>query len=53
VHIQPYYKKQGFEYGQYPEAEKYYEEALTIPLFPSITEREQHKVIDSLREVLQ
>jgi UDP-4-amino-4,6-dideoxy-N-acetyl-beta-L-altrosamine transaminase len=53
VHIQPYYKKQGFEYGQYPEAEKYYEEALTIPLFPSITEKEQHKVIDSLREVLQ
>jgi len=53
VHIQPYYKKQGFEYGQYPESENYYEEALTIPLHPSITEKEQHRVIDSLHEVLQ
>ena len=53
VHIQPYYKKQGFEYGQYPEAENYYEEAITLPLYPLMTEKEQQKVIDSLHEVLQ
>jgi UDP-4-amino-4,6-dideoxy-N-acetyl-beta-L-altrosamine transaminase len=53
VHIQPYYEKQGFEYGQYPEAENYYEEAITLPLYPSMTEKEQQKVINSLHEVLQ
>jgi dTDP-4-amino-4,6-dideoxygalactose transaminase len=53
VHIQPYYKKQGFEYGQYPEAENYYEEAITLPLYPSMTEMEQNRVIESLYESLK
>jgi dTDP-4-amino-4,6-dideoxygalactose transaminase len=53
VHIQPYYKKQGFKYGQYPEAENYYEETITLPLYPLMTEMEQNRVIDSLHEVLQ
>jgi dTDP-4-amino-4,6-dideoxygalactose transaminase len=53
VHIQPYYKKQGFEYGQYPEAENYYEDAITLPLYPSMTEMEQNRVIESLYETLK
>jgi len=53
VHFQPYYKKLGFEYGQYPEAEKHYEETLTIPLSPSMTEKEQNRVIESLYESLK
>ncbi len=53
VHIQPYYKKQGFEYGQYPEAENYYEEAITLPLYLSMTEMEQNRVIESLYESLK
>jgi dTDP-4-amino-4,6-dideoxygalactose transaminase len=53
VHTQPYYRRLGFSCGQFPEAEKYYEEAITLPLYPLMTEKEQHKVIDSLREVLQ
>jgi dTDP-4-amino-4,6-dideoxygalactose transaminase len=53
VHIQPYYKKQGFEYGQYPEAENYYEGAISLPLYPSMTESEQNKVTDSLLLALQ
>jgi dTDP-4-amino-4,6-dideoxygalactose transaminase len=53
VHIQPYYKKQGFGYGQYPEAENYYEEAITLPLYPSMTESEQNTVADSLLLALQ
>jgi dTDP-4-amino-4,6-dideoxygalactose transaminase len=53
VHIQPYYKKQGFEYGLYPEAENYYEAAITLPLYPSMTEMEQNRVIESLYESLK
>lgn len=52
VHIQPYYRRLGFSYGQFPEAEKYYEEAITIPLYPSMAENEQDYVVETLREVL-
>jgi dTDP-4-amino-4,6-dideoxygalactose transaminase len=52
VHIQPYYKKQGFEHGQYPEAENYYEETITLPLYPTMTELEQEKVVNAIQEAL-
>jgi dTDP-4-amino-4,6-dideoxygalactose transaminase len=52
VHTQPYYQSLGFRRGQFPEAERYYEEAITLPLYPSMTEDEQNYVIDSLKEIL-
>jgi len=52
VYIHPYYKKQGFEYGQYPEAENYYEEAISLPLYPSMNKDDQNYVIQSLKEIL-
>ena len=52
VHTQPYYRRLGFSCGQFPEAEKYYEEAITLPLYPSMTEKEQGYVVSTLREVL-
>jgi dTDP-4-amino-4,6-dideoxygalactose transaminase len=33
VHLQPYYQKIGFKAGQFPEAEKYYSGAISIPLY--------------------
>jgi len=36
VHLQPYYRQLGFEPGQYPEAETYYQEAISLPLFPAL-----------------
>jgi UDP-4-amino-4,6-dideoxy-N-acetyl-beta-L-altrosamine transaminase len=53
VHTQPYYRSLGFSYGQFPESERYYNEVITLPLYPLMTEKEQQKVIDSLHEVLQ
>lgn len=53
VHIQPYYKKVGFKTGDFPEAEKYYREAITLPLYYSLTEQEQDYVIQVLKEVLR
>lgn len=53
VHTQPYYQAMGFVVGDYPEAEKYYAEAISIPLFPTLKESEQDYVVASLKELLQ
>lgn len=53
VHTQPYYQAMGFAVGDYPEAEKYYAEAISIPLFPTLKESEQDYVVASLKELLQ
>lgn len=37
VHMQPYYQDLGFKVGQFPEAERYYSEAITLPLFPQLS----------------
>jgi len=52
IHLQPYYRKLGFKPGMYPNAEAFYQNALTIPLFPGMTADEQDKVIQALKEVL-
>jgi UDP-4-amino-4,6-dideoxy-N-acetyl-beta-L-altrosamine transaminase len=52
VHTQPYYKKLGFIAGQFPESEKYYTDAISIPLFHTMTEEQQDKVVADLTEVL-
>ena len=51
VPLQPYYREKfGYEGGEFPVAEKYYEEALSLPLFPSLTDSEQNYVISSVLE---
>ena len=52
VHMQPYYQRQGFELGQFPEAEQYYNEAISIPLFSAMTEGQQDTVCSTLKTIL-
>lgn len=52
VHLQPYYRSLGFGPGQFPEAEAHGDEAITLPLFPSLTEPAQDQVIAGLKQVL-
>lgn len=52
IHLQPYYRRLGFEPGAFPTAERYYSRALTLPLFPALTEAEQDKVVHALCESL-
>jgi dTDP-4-amino-4,6-dideoxygalactose transaminase len=52
VHTQPYYQEMGFRAGDYPEAEKCYTEAISIPLFPTLTNTEQDFVVESLKEAM-
>lgn len=52
VHLQPYYRDLGFAPGHCPEAERHGEEAITLPLYPGLTETEQDRVVAALRESL-
>ena len=52
VHLQPYYRERGFYPGQYPEAEAHGAEAITLPLYPGLTEQEQDRVVSSLKKAL-
>ncbi|OUU22479.1 MAG: UDP-4-amino-4,6-dideoxy-N-acetyl-beta-L-altrosamine transaminase [Candidatus Endolissoclinum sp. TMED37] len=48
IHLHPFYKKMGFLKGQFPEAEKYYEEAITLPIYPSLNHEDQDMIINTL-----
>jgi len=52
VHLQPYYENLGFERGDFPHSEAYYEEALTLPLYYDLTNEQQDEVVAALREAL-
>lgn len=53
VHLQPYYRDLGFNPGDFPEAERYYSAALTLPLFPAMSDSDQEQVIELLHKELQ
>ena len=50
IYRQPFYKSLGFSKSDYPEAEKYYSEAISIPIFPGLKETEQDKVISLIKK---
>ena len=52
VHIQPYYKRMGFKIGQFPMAEKYYSEAISLPMYSAMTEEQQDTVIEAMYSTL-
>jgi len=52
VHTQPYYQNIGFKWGDFPEAENYYQNAISIPLYYGLTLQDQERVINSLSKVL-
>ena len=51
VHLQPFYRERGFRRGDFPESERYYDGALSLPLFPRLSAGEQDKVVRVLEEV--
>jgi UDP-4-amino-4,6-dideoxy-N-acetyl-beta-L-altrosamine transaminase len=52
VHLQPYYRDLGFAAGDFPQAEAYYAQAISLPLFPAMTDEQQDFVVDQLRRLL-
>lgn len=53
VHTQPAYKALGFAWGDFPAAEAYYREAITLPLHPALGDDGQDRVIAALEKALQ
>jgi dTDP-4-amino-4,6-dideoxygalactose transaminase len=53
IHTHPYYQDLGFKYGDFPKAENFYENAITLPLFPSMTFDQQDYIINTLHGVLK
>ncbi len=53
VYYHPYYKKLGYEKGLCPNAEKLYDEIITLPLHPSMNNTDADDVIDAVRKVLE
>lgn len=53
VHTQPYYAKMGFKLGDFPAAEQYYREAISLPMFHTMTDVQQDEVVRVLTEVLK
>jgi len=52
VHLQPYYQKLGFKAGDFPIAEQYYKNAISIPLFAQLSESDQAHIIQTLEQLL-
>ena len=52
VHTQPYYRQKGFSKGDFPAAESYYQEAISLPIYPELDEQQQNAVVSVLNEVL-
>ena len=52
VHTQPHYRRLGFRPGDFPEAERYYAGAISLPMFPTLTPAQQDEVVAALARVL-
>lgn len=52
IHLQPYYRALGFAAGDFPAAEAYYAQTISLPLFPGMSEAEQDRVLACLQAAL-
>jgi perosamine synthetase len=53
VHLHPFYQQLGYEKGSLPNAEKLYEEIISLPLFPAMTEQDVSDVITALKRTIE
>ncbi len=53
VHVQPYYQQRGFATGDFPEAERYYREAVSLPLYADMSDEQQNQVVQALKNALR
>lgn len=49
-HLMPYYRELGWKENDLPKAEKYYRNCISLPMYPTLTEEEQNKVINTIIE---
>ena len=52
IHMQPFYKKLGFKKGDFCEAESFYRQAISIPIYPDLSEEKQEFVVKTLTQLI-
>ena len=52
VHTQPYFERMGFKPDDFPQAQAYYREALSLPIYQTLTEADQERIITALEQLL-
>ena len=52
IHMQPFYKKLGFKKGDFFEAETFYKQAISIPIYPDLSEEKQDFVVKTLTQLI-
>ncbi len=52
AHLMPYYRQFGWKDGDMPQSEKFYNNCLSLPMFPTLTNEEQQFVIDKVLEFI-
>jgi dTDP-4-amino-4,6-dideoxygalactose transaminase len=53
VHLQPYYQQLGFKAGDFPQAETYYSQAISLPLYPDLSNEQQDYIVRCVAEAVQ
>lgn len=53
VHLQPYYQDLGFKKGDFPTAEEYYASAITLPLYPELSDVELEYIVSTLKDAIK
>ncbi|MFT6910013.1 MAG: dTDP-4-amino-4,6-dideoxygalactose transaminase, partial [Oleiphilaceae bacterium] len=52
IHTHPFYQNMGFKSGDFPHAELYYQEAISLPMFPALSDLQQRKVVMTLEDLI-
>ncbi len=52
VHMHSFYRSMGFKLGDFPESEKYYSEAISLPMYPNLSKEAQDKVVEILASIV-
>ena len=49
VHTQPYYREQGYNWGDFPNAEIYYKKCISLPLYPDLTNKDLDEIVKRIK----
>ena len=53
LHLMPYYQQLGWQKGNMPNAEQYYQHCLSLPMYPTLTNEEQNHVVNTINKFYQ